>query len=42
MDDKFNALSSYWGGFLSARVLAYLGGFPTDGLGRPSPGASAA
>src|SRR5262249_38938279 len=41
LDDKFNALSSYWGGFLSARVLAYLGGFPTDGLGRPSPGASA-
>ena len=33
LDDKFNALSSYWGGFLSARVLAYLGGFPTDGLG---------
>jgi hypothetical protein len=26
------ALSSYWGGFLSARVLAYIGGFPTDGL----------
>jgi hypothetical protein len=40
LDDKFNALSSYWGGFLSARVLAYLRGFPTDGLGgvsaRPS------
>jgi hypothetical protein len=32
LDDKFNALSSYWGGFLSARVLAYIGGFPTDGL----------
>jgi hypothetical protein len=32
LDDKFNALSNYWGGFLSARVLAYLGGFPTDGL----------
>ena len=36
LDDKFNALSSYWGGFLSARVLAYLGGFPTDGLGGAS------
>jgi uncharacterized protein len=36
LDDKFNALSSYWGGFLSARVLAYLGGFPTDGLGGTS------
>ncbi len=33
LSDKFDALSSYWGGFLSARVLAYLGGFPTDGLG---------
>jgi hypothetical protein len=32
LDDKFNALSSYWGGFLSSRVLAYIGGFPTDGL----------
>jgi hypothetical protein len=32
LDDKFNALSSYWGGFLSSRVLSYLGGFPTEGL----------
>jgi hypothetical protein len=32
LSDKFDALSSYWGGFLSSRVLAYLGGFPTDGL----------
>jgi hypothetical protein len=36
LDDKFNALSSYWGGFVSARVLSYLGGFPTDGLGGTS------
>jgi hypothetical protein len=34
LSDKFSALSSYWGGFLSARVMAYLGGFPTDGLAR--------
>jgi hypothetical protein len=33
LSDKFDALSSYWGGFLSARVMAYLGGFPTEGLG---------
>ncbi len=33
LDDKFSALSSYWGGFLSSRVLAYIGGFPTNGLG---------
>jgi hypothetical protein len=32
VSDKFLALSSYWTGFVSARVLAYLGGFPTDGL----------
>jgi uncharacterized protein len=32
LDDKFSALSSYWGGFLASRVLAYIGGFPTDGL----------
>ncbi len=32
LDDKFDALSSYWGGFLSSRVLSYLGGFPTEGL----------
>jgi hypothetical protein len=30
--DKFTALSGYWTGFVSARVLAYLGGFPTEGL----------
>ena len=30
--DKFNALSSYWGAFVSSRVLAYLGGFPQEGL----------
>ena len=32
VSDKFSALSSYWTGFVSARVLSYLGGFPTDGL----------
>jgi hypothetical protein len=32
LSDKFTALSSYWTGFVSARVLSYLGGFPTDGL----------
>lgn len=32
-DSKFNALSTYWEGFISARVLAYLGGFETNGLG---------
>ncbi len=32
VSDKFTALSSYWTGFVSARVLAYLGGFPTEGL----------
>ena len=36
LSDKFNALSSYWGGFLSARVLSYIGGFPTDGLDAPA------
>jgi hypothetical protein len=30
--DKFNALSSYWGSQLSARVLAYLAGLERDGL----------
>jgi hypothetical protein len=29
---KFDALSSYWKGFVGSRVLAYLGGFPTEGL----------
>jgi hypothetical protein len=29
---KFDALSSYWSGFVGSRVLAYLGGFATDGL----------
>ncbi len=29
---KFDALSSYWKGFVGSRVLAYLGGFATDGL----------
>jgi hypothetical protein len=33
VSDKFDALTDYWGGYVSARVLAYLGGFPTDGLG---------
>ena len=32
--DKFSALNSYWAGFLSGRVLAYLGGFETEGLDR--------
>lgn len=31
-DDKLNALGSYLGSFISSRVLAYLGGFPTAGL----------
>jgi hypothetical protein len=30
-DDKLNALTSYWTGFVESRVLAYLGGFPTEG-----------
>jgi len=30
--DKLNALTQYWDGYLNSRVLAYLGGFPTDGL----------
>jgi hypothetical protein len=29
---KFDALSSYWSGFVGSRVLAYLGGFATEGL----------
>lgn len=31
-DDKFSALTTYWEAFVSARVLAYLGGFEGDGL----------
>lgn len=31
-DDKFDALSSYWAAFVASRVLAYLGGFPQEGL----------
>jgi hypothetical protein len=30
-DEKLSALASYWSGFVSSRVLAYLGGFPTEG-----------
>jgi hypothetical protein len=30
---KFDALSSYWQGFVGSRVLAYLGGFADEGLG---------
>jgi hypothetical protein len=33
VEDKFDALSSYWAAFVSSRVLAYLGGFPQEGLG---------
>lgn len=33
VDSKFGALSTYWEGFIAARVLAYLGGFETNGLG---------
>jgi uncharacterized protein len=29
--DKLDALTSYWTGFVESRVLAYLGGFPTEG-----------
>ena len=32
VSDKFDALTSYWGAFVSSRVLAYLGGFAQDGL----------
>jgi uncharacterized protein len=32
VSDKFNALGSYYQGFVSSRVLAYLGGFSTKGL----------
>jgi hypothetical protein len=31
--DKFDALNSYWSAFLSSRILAYLGGFESEGLG---------
>lgn len=30
--DKLTALETYWGGFVGGRILAYLGGFPTQGL----------
>lgn len=30
--DKLDALSSYWGAFMTSRVLAYTGGFETEGL----------
>jgi uncharacterized protein len=30
--DKFDALFSYWGAYVSSRVLSYLGGFEQDGL----------
>lgn len=30
-NDKLDALTSYWTGFIESRVLAYLGGFETDG-----------
>ena len=30
--DKFDALNSYWGAFVSSRVLSYLGGFEQEGL----------
>ncbi len=29
--DKLDALTAYWASFAESRVLAYLGGFPTDG-----------
>jgi uncharacterized protein len=32
VSDKFNALGTYYQGFVSSRVLAYLGGFSTKGL----------
>ena len=31
-DDKFTALTTYWQQFVASRVLAYIGGFPTQGL----------
>ncbi len=30
--DKLTALQTYWSGFVGGRILAYLGGFPTQGL----------
>ncbi len=30
--DKFDALSAYWSGFVSSRMLSYLGGFAQQGL----------
>ncbi len=32
LNDKFAALGKYWSGYLSARVLAYLGGLEKNGL----------
>jgi hypothetical protein len=32
VSDKFQALTDYWSGLISSRVLAYLGGFQTEGL----------
>jgi hypothetical protein len=32
LDEKFSALEDYWTGYVSGRVLAYLGGFPATGL----------
>jgi uncharacterized protein len=32
VNEKFNALSDYWSGYLASRVLAYLGGFESNGL----------
>lgn len=34
VSDKLDALSSYWAAFVESRVLAYLGGFETAGLGK--------
>ena len=32
VDDKFSALTTYWENLVASRVLAYLGGFETQGL----------
>ena len=34
LTEKFSALGKYWTGFLSTRVLAYLGGLQKEGLGK--------
>lgn len=39
LDDKFNAISLYNGGFLTARVMAYLAGVQNVDLGSPTEGA---